>query len=157
MIGKWRYSLTNEKLTDAMQIAKRVHLMAEQQKDPALLGGAYNALACTAYSQGDFEAALEFATRGVQIWRSGGMANPLEEVDSPVVSCLFHKALSQWHLGDITFCHATMAEAESLAKELNDMPALANAVFNSGVLSHLERNDSEAARFASDVIELSTR
>jgi hypothetical protein len=54
MIGKWRYSLTNEKLTEAMQIAKGVYLMAQQQKDPALLTGAYNALACTAYSQGTF-------------------------------------------------------------------------------------------------------
>jgi hypothetical protein len=48
---------SNEKLTDAMQIAKRVYLMAQQQKDPALLTGAYNALACTAYFHGDFEAA----------------------------------------------------------------------------------------------------
>ena len=66
--------------------------MAQQQKDPALLTGAYNAWACTAYFQGDFEAALQYATRGAQIWRSGGMVNPLEEVDSPVVSCLLHTA-----------------------------------------------------------------
>jgi hypothetical protein len=50
-----------------------------------------------------------------------------------------------------------MAETVSLAKELNDMPALANAVFNSGILSHFERNVLDAARFASDVIERSTR
>jgi hypothetical protein len=68
-----------------------------------LLTGAYKALACTAYFHGDFEAALQYATRGAQIWRSGGMVNPLEEVDSPVVSCLLHAALSQWHLGEITF------------------------------------------------------
>jgi serine/threonine protein kinase/tetratricopeptide (TPR) repeat protein len=157
MIGKWRYSLTNEKLTEAMQIAKGVYLMAQQQKNPALLTGAYNALACTAYCQGNFEVALQYSTRGAQSWGSGGTVSPLEEVDSPAVSCVFHKALSQWHLGEITFCRATMAEAVSLAKELNDMPALSNAVFNSGILSHYERNVSEAARFASDVIELSTR
>ena len=60
-------------------------------------------------------------------------------------------------LGEITLCHATLAEAVSLAKELNNMPALANAVFNSGILSHFERNVLDAARFASDVIELLTR
>ena len=50
-----------------------------------------------------------------------------------------------------------MAEAISLAKELNDMAALANAIFNSGVLAHFERDVSQAERSASDVIELSTR
>jgi predicted ATPase len=50
-----------------------------------------------------------------------------------------------------------MAEAISLAKELNDMGALANAIFNSGVLAHFERDVSQAERSTSDVIELSTR
>jgi adenylate cyclase len=50
-----------------------------------------------------------------------------------------------------------MAEAIKLAKELNDMPALTNALFNSGVLAHFERNVPETERLASDAIELSTR
>ena len=49
-----------------------------------------------------------------------------------------------------------MAEAISLAKELNDLGALANAIFNSGVLAYYERDVSHAERSASDVIELST-
>jgi predicted ATPase len=49
-----------------------------------------------------------------------------------------------------------MAEAISLAKELNDMAALANAIFNSGILAYCERDVSHAERSASDVIELST-
>jgi len=57
---------------------RRASPMAQQQKDPALLTGAYNAWACTAYFQGDFEAALQYATRGAQIWRSGGMVNRLK-------------------------------------------------------------------------------
>jgi hypothetical protein len=157
LIGQWRYSLTSENLTVAMQIARRVHAVAQEQRDPALLTGAYNALACTVYSLGDFEAGRRYATLGIQTWRAGGTASAVEEVDAPSVSCLLHKALSEWHLGEITACHATMAESISLAKELKDMPALTNAVFNAGVLSHFERNVSEAERLASEVIELSTR
>src|SRR5271165_3079067 len=50
-----------------------------------------------------------------------------------------------------------MAEAISLAKELNDMHALAVALWNAGILAHYERNTAQAERFVSDLIELSTR
>jgi hypothetical protein len=51
-----------------------------------------------------------------------------------------------------------MAEAMSLAKELNDMHALALALlFRAVILGHLEGNAAEMARLASDLIELSTR
>jgi serine/threonine protein kinase/predicted ATPase len=157
LIGKWRYFLTTDKLTTAMQIAKQVHSLALTQNDSALMTGAYNALACTAYSLGDFETARQHALRGAQVWRSGNQQSPVEEVDAPVVSCLVHAALSQWHLGNMTSSRSSMAEAISLAKKLNDMPALTNALFNSGILAHFERNVLETERLASEVIELSTR
>jgi hypothetical protein len=51
-----------------------------------------------------------------------------------------------------------MPEAISLAKELNDMHALAVALlFWAVILGHLEGNPAEMARSASDLIELSTR
>ena len=51
-----------------------------------------------------------------------------------------------------------MAAAISLAKELNDMHALAQALlFWPAILGHLEGNPAEVARLASDLIELSTR
>ena len=50
-----------------------------------------------------------------------------------------------------------MAEAISVAKELNDMHALAVALWNAGILAHYKRNPAEAERLASDLIELSTR
>jgi len=114
-------------------------------------------LACTTYFLGDFEKAREYAILGVQIWRSTLVHSPVQEVDAPVVSCLFHKSLSEWHLQEIASCHEAMAEAISLAKELNDMPTLTNAIFNSGILAYYERDVSRAERSASDVIELSTR
>jgi len=134
-----------------------VYSVAHEQSDVALLTGAYNALACTTYFLGDFEKAREYAILGVQIWRSTLVHSPVQEVDAPVVSCLFHKSLSEWHLQEITSCHEAMAEAISLAKELNDMAALTNALFNSGILAHFERDVAQAGRSASDVIELSTR
>ena len=50
-----------------------------------------------------------------------------------------------------------MAEAISLATELNDMHALAVALYYAGWLAHYERNPAEVERLASDLIELSTR
>ena len=66
--------------------------------------------------------------RGIQIWRSAGVQSPVEEVNAPAVTCLCYEALSEWHFGEIASCQATMAEAISLAKELNDMHALAVAL-----------------------------
>ncbi len=157
LIGKWRYFLTTDNLTTAIQIAEQVHSLALTQNDSSLMTGAYNALACTAYSLGDFETARQHAFRGAQMWRSANQQSLVEEVDAPAVSCLVHAALSEWHLGNIASSRSSMAEAISLAKKLNDMPALTNALFNSGILAHFERNALEAERLASEVIELSTR
>ena len=155
--GLWRYSLATDKVSATMRIANRVYSLAQDQNDSALMMGAYRALACTLYFSGDFETAREYAMRGVQIWRSGRVQSPVEEVTAPAVTCLCYEALSEWHFGEIASCHATMAEAISLARELNDMHALAVALWNAGILAHYERNPAEAERFVSDLIELSTR
>lgn len=49
-----------------------------------------------------------------------------------------------------------MAEAISLAKELNDMHALVVALTFGAVLGHFECNPTEVRRLASELIELST-
>jgi tetratricopeptide (TPR) repeat protein len=157
LIGQWRYSLITDKLTATMQIAQRVHTLAQQQNDPALLIGAYHALACTLCFFGDFDSARQYAMRGVEIWRSGCVQSPVEETASPAVMFLCYGALSEWHLGEIARSHGTMGEAISLAKKLNDMRALALALTFGAVLGHFERNPAEVERLASDLIELSTR
>jgi predicted ATPase len=50
-----------------------------------------------------------------------------------------------------------MAEAISLAQELNDMYGLAVALNCAAVLAHMERNVANVERRSSDLIELSTR
>jgi predicted ATPase len=155
--GLWRYSLATDKLSATMKIAKRVYSLAQDQNDSALMMGAYRALACTLYFTGDFETAREYAMRGIEIWRSGGVQSPVEEVTAPAVTCLWIEALSGWHFGETASCDATIAEAISLAKELNDMHALAVALWNAGSLAHYQRNPAEVERLASDLIELSTR
>jgi predicted ATPase len=157
LIGQWRYSLISDKLTATMQIAQRVYSLAREQNDPALLMGAYRALACTLCFLGDFDSARQYAMRGVEIWRSGGVQSPVEEIASPAVLFLCYGALSEWHLGEATRSQATMGEAISLAKKLNDMHALAIALTFGAVLGHFERNPAEVERLASDLIELSTR
>ena len=158
LTGQWVFSLVTEKLSATMQIARRVYSLAQEQHDSALMIGGCRALAVTLYFLGDFEAARQYAMCGLQIWRSGDVHSPVEEFIAPAVHCLVFEALSDWHFGETARCHATMAEAISLAKELNDMHALALALlFSAVILGHLEGNPAEMARLASDLIELSTR
>jgi serine/threonine protein kinase len=157
LMGQWRYSLMTDKLTATMQIAKRVHSLAQEQNDAALMRGAHQALATTLYLLGDFEAARQYAMCGVQIWRSGGVQSEIEEVDAPAVVCLCFEALTDWHFGEISSCQTTIAEAISLAKELNDMLGLAVALHFAGFIGYFERNPAEVERCALDLIELSTR
>jgi tRNA A-37 threonylcarbamoyl transferase component Bud32 len=155
--GQWRYSLHTDKLSATMQIAKRVYSLAQEQNDSALMMGACRPLAATLYFMGDFEPARQYAMHGVQMWRSGGVQFPVEEVMSPAVSCLCYEALCEWHFAQIDSSQATIAESMSLARELNDTHALALALYFAACLGRFERNPSEVERCASDLIELSTR
>ena len=139
-----------------MQIAERVYSLAQGQDDPMLKIWAYNALACTLYFLGDFETSGQNAVHGVRIWRSGNVQALPEDVDTPIVGCLCHKAFCDWHLGEIASSQLTIAEAISLAKELNDTNALALALSGAADVAMYERNLAEVDRLTSDLIELST-
>ena len=161
LTGQWRYSLVTDSQSAALQIAQRIYTLAQEQEDSALMIGAYRALAVTLYYSGDFEAARQNAECGVRIWRSGAV--PPETVaikfplGHPVVACLNYQALSEWHLEGSTSYQATMAEATSLAKELNDVHALAMAQWHSAFLAYFERNPIEVERYGKDLVELSAR
>jgi len=135
LMRQWRYSFATDKLTAAMQIAKRIYSLAEEQNDSALKMGACQALTSTLYFSGDFESARRCATRCVQIWRPGDLPSPVEEVIAPVVVCLCYQALAEWHFGEITSCRATMAKAIALAKERADTHASAEALFFAAILA----------------------
>jgi hypothetical protein len=115
--GQWRYSLVTDKLSATMKIAKRVYSLAQDQNDSALMMGAYRALACTLYFSGDFETTRQYAMRGVQIWRSGGVQSPVEEVTAPAVTCLVKVYASG--IPERPFCDRP--QKPSPAKELNDI------------------------------------
>jgi predicted ATPase len=155
--GQWNYTVMTDKMSTAMQIAKRIYSLAREQNDPTLMISAYRALAYNSYSLGDFERARQYARCALQIWRSGGAQSRVEEATSPVITSLCDKAQSDWHLGEIASCRATMGEAISLAKELNNMHGVAEALYFAAKLAHLERNPAEVERLASDLIGLSTR
>ena len=157
LFGQWRYSLTTEKPSAAMEVAERVYSFAQQQNDPTPMMGAYTALAITHFIVGNFETCGQYAMRAVQIWRSGGVQFLPEELDVLPVTSLCYEAMSRWHLGDTTSCHAIVTEATSLAKELNDMHGLAVALFWAAILGQEEHNASEVERLTSELIELSTR
>jgi hypothetical protein len=106
LMGQWVFSLVTEKMSATMQIAKRVYSLAQEQRDSALMIGGHRALAVTLYFLGDFEAARQYAMRGVQIWRLGALQSSVEDVMSPAVHCLIFEALSDWHFGETARCHA---------------------------------------------------
>jgi serine/threonine protein kinase len=157
LMGQWRYSFVTDKLTATIQIAKRVYALAQEQNDSALMIGAYQALASTLYVSGNFDTARQYAMRGLQIWRSGTVQSTIEQVTAPAVVCLCYEFLIEWLFGEIASCHTTMAEAISLAKELNDMHGLAMATAWAAGIRYFERNPGEVEHLASEVIELSTR
>ena len=157
LIGQWRYFLLSCKLSAAMQFAERVYSLSRQQNDSALSIKAYMALAVTLYYLGNFELAHQYAMCGVRIWRLVGVKSQVEEVDEPAIGCLCHEALCEWHFGQIASCRSAMAEAISLAKQLNDIHGMAVALYFAAVLGYIEQNPADVERLASDLIELSTR
>jgi tetratricopeptide (TPR) repeat protein len=154
LLGQWLSSLITDKLTETMQIAKRVYTLAQEQNDPVLMLGAQRALAGSFYYMGEFEAARQHAMHAIQIWRSGAVPSPVEEIHSPAVVSMVYKALCDWCFGEIASCRATMAQAIDLAKELNNTTVLAAALYFAAALGHLERDPAEVERFASDLMEL---
>jgi hypothetical protein len=157
LTGQWRYSLMTDKLTATMQIAERVYSLAQEQNDAALMIGAHRALAITHYFLGDFESARQQAICGIQIWRLENVQSYADEYYIPPVGCLCYLAGSEWQLGEIASSQAAIAEAISIAKEVNDMHALALALYWAARLAADGRNPAEVERLASELIELSTR
>jgi tetratricopeptide (TPR) repeat protein len=158
LLGQIRYTLMTDKLSAAMQIAERVHALAQEQNDAGLMLAAYQVFAAIFYFLGEFDLSRKYARHGVQIWRSGSVQSPVaEEIQAPVVNCLIYEAMSDWHFGEIASCHALMDEAISTAKELKDRYALAMVLAWEAGLGYAERNHAEVERLASDLIELSTR
>ena len=157
LMGQWRFSDTTDRVSAALQIAKRVYALAQQHNEPALMIGACTALAITHYQLGDFETSGQFAKQGLDIWRSGGAQSAPEEVDVVAGACLCYDAALKWHRGEAASAQVTIEEAISLAKELNDMHGLAIALHWAAVLAQLAGKPSEVERLASEVIELSTR
>src|SRR5215813_6584666 len=80
------------------------------------------------------------------IWRSGGAQSAPEEVDVPAVACLCYDALCKWHSGESASSRATIEEAISLEKGLNDMHGLAVALHFAAVLAQMERKPAEVER-----------
>src|SRR5271157_1112837 len=121
LLGQLRYTLQTDKLSAAMQIAERVHALAQEQDDAGLMLAAYQVFAAIFHFLGEFDSSRKYARHGVQIWRSGSVQFPVaEEIQAPVVNCLNYEAMSDWHFGEIASCHALMDEAISTAKELKD-------------------------------------
>jgi hypothetical protein len=156
-MGQVGCTLITGKMSAALQVAERVYSLAQEQDDPTLVIGASSCLSMTFYNMGDFESARQYARRAVQIWLSRRAQSHGEGLYTPIVTCLCYQAMSEWALGEIASCQASLAKGISLAKELNDPNALAMGINWAAVVSHADRNIAEVKRLASDLIELSPR
>ena len=157
LMGQFRYRLMTDKLSAAMPIAERLYSVAQEQNETPVIIGACHALTSTLLFLGDLESARQYARRGVQLWRSGNVQVRAEEYLTPVVGCLIYWAVCEWHFGEIASYHALMDEGISIAKELKDTNALALALTWAAGMAVYERDPAAVDRFASEVIELSTR
>jgi tetratricopeptide (TPR) repeat protein len=157
LMGQFRHTAITGKVSSALRIAERVFSLAKMQNDARLLIGAHSAVGAAHYFLGHFDLARQHVMCGVEIWRLGGLPSTFEEIDSQAVACLCHQAWIEWHFGEIIPCQLTMAEAISLAKQLNDMHGLALALSYAGVLGYVERNPAKVEQLTSELIGLSTR
>jgi predicted ATPase len=73
------------------------------------------------------------------------------------VSVLCYEAQAKWHLGEIAASQTIVAEAISLAKEMNDMHGLVVALWHAALFGYYQGNPAEVERVVSKSIELSTR
>ena len=157
LMGQLRYCVVAGKPAAALPLAERLYSLAQKQDDATLMIGACTAVGGLHYYLGDFETARHYTALALRVWRAGGVRSPFQEVDAQPVACLSNEALLAWHFEEIASCHATMAEAIALAKELSDMHGLAVALGYAAQLAHFERNATELERLSSDLIELATR
>jgi hypothetical protein len=155
--AQFRYTLMTDKLSAAMQIVELLYSRVQEQNDAGLILGACSGFAVTFYFLGEFESARQYARHGVQLWRSGRVQSYTTEYLTTVAPCLTQWAVCEWHFGEIATCHALMDEGISIAKELKDLYGLALALNWAAALATSERDPAEADRFASELIELSTR
>ena len=155
--GHWRYCLINGKLGAAIQIADRLYSLARQHNDASMSIRAYGALGVAHYYLGDFELARDYTKRGVQIWRSRDVQVQVEDVDAPIIGCLCHQALCEWHFGEMASCHSAMEEAISVARRLNNAHGLGVALLHAAGLSYMEHHRAGVDRLASELLELATR
>ena len=82
LMGQWRYCVVTHKVAAAMPLAKRLYSLAQEQNDSTLMIGACTAAGGHLYYLGDFETARQYTTRALQIWRSGGVKSPFQEVNA---------------------------------------------------------------------------
>ena len=155
--GQWRHCLINRKLGAAIKIADRLYSLARQHDDASTWVRAYGALGVAHYYLGDFELARDNTIRGVQIWRSRDVEAQVEDVDAPIIGCLCHQALCEWHFGDIGSSHSAMEEAMSIARRLNNAHGLGVALLFAAGLGYMEHNRTTVERLASELFELATR
>ena len=129
LMGQWRYSLVTDKLTARMRLAERVYSLAQEQNDARLMIGAYRRFGSHALLFGRLRDPRD--NTPCVVFRSGAQeaySRHAGRVHAPSSAVCAIRRYPNGISERSPLADATMAEAISLAKELNDMPALAVAL-----------------------------
>jgi hypothetical protein len=136
-----------------MQVAQRIHSLAQEQNNPSLMMGACLALAGTHSRQGDFETARHYAARGIDLWRSRDLKYQLEVGvpvgQLPVLRSSFRVAFRRGFLVEGKHRRSDLA-----SRDIQRVVAMPVALFWATILGHFERDPAEVERRSSHLIEL---
>jgi class 3 adenylate cyclase/tetratricopeptide (TPR) repeat protein len=147
------------KLNEARELGTQLLIVAERDKDPAMLLEAYNTLGIASLYLGDSISARAQLERGAAIdsmqHDNSPRASSLQSAQDPRVAGLAHLALPLWFLGYPDLALQRSLQALSLSKEISHPFSMVYALFGHSLVRHFRRETSDACAFAEEAIDVS--
>jgi predicted ATPase len=155
--GLQRYYVMRGEFQTAREVGEEFLHLAQHQQNLAARLAAQAALGPTLYYLGELTAAREQLKQGVALYdlrQHRSLA--FDYGTDPGVTCLFHEALTLWHLGYPEQALARSHQALSLAQDLSHPFTLAVALYQLALLYQLRRDEQAALAQAQATIIFSS-
>jgi len=156
LISEWRYSLVTQPLPGTYGVAVELHTFARKHASDEILLGAYRALADTLFFLGRFLVGSRYAKKGVALWSTKHFPATIQEVTSPIVTCISVDAMPAWHLGHTEYAPVRAAEALDTGRHLGDLHAVAVALCFDSFVAVFADNVGRAYESGNALVALST-
>ncbi|WP_316157230.1 adenylate/guanylate cyclase domain-containing protein [Cupriavidus sp. BIC8F] len=157
LVGLRTYFSLRAEHAKAYELGEQLLHLAEQKKDPELLGEAHVSLATTSYYLGRFSIAHAHVREALALYGAGSHHTHLNVhgVD-PEVRGLSTSALVLWSLGYPDQASKSAQDALALARQLSHPFSLAHALCQTAELHHFRREPQLTQEYAEAAITLST-